>query len=245
MVDNCSTDGSRELFEKMNNINYYYQNKNYGFGIANNIGAKHSSGSILILINPDVIISNKTKIKKLLGIINNDKNIGLLSCKIKYPDNTIQSVGEKFPTVYNVFLQSVFFINYRFMKKYINNPYADKGLFQVDWITGAFLIIKKSLFNLLGGFDNKIFLNAEDIDLAARVEKLGYYNMVYDKCEVIHFHGQSKKKANYNISFSNYKKNLNSYKMVIKKNKLSKYPELLVQLKLYHFRIRAFLNELF
>ena len=131
------------------------------------------------------------------------------------------------------------------MKKIIKKPYINKGLFKVDWISGAFIIIKKSLFNAVNGFDDNIFLNAEDIDLAARIKKYGYKNMVYDECEVIHFHGQSKKKAKYNTSFSSYKKNLVNYKMVIIKNKLSKYPELIILLKLYHYVIRRILNKLF
>jgi N-acetylglucosaminyl-diphospho-decaprenol L-rhamnosyltransferase len=239
LVDNNSSDGSKELFSNNNGIKYVYNMNNLGFGVANNIGANLARGKVLIFVNPDIQFNSKTNIYEMAKILHSNSNIGMVSCKILFPDGTIQSVGESFPNVLNVLGQSLLFWNYRFLRKHRMRNYKNVGVSVVDWVTGAFILVEKETFVKLGGFDENIFLSAEDIDLAARYRFIGKINVVLDKYEVIHYHGKSRSKISTTSPIRDYKDSLESFKMVIIKNKLSHFPSIMVYLKVMNAILRT------
>jgi N-acetylglucosaminyl-diphospho-decaprenol L-rhamnosyltransferase len=238
VVDNGSLDGSREYFSKISDIEYLYQNQNHGFGKANNIGVSASKGEYLIFVNPDLVLTKLTDVDHLIRILQNDKRIGILSTMIRFPDGNIQTIGEKFPNVLNTALSSLLFWDYRIFKDFRFRRYKQRGLFSINWVTGAFFLTPKSIYNEMKGFDEKIFLNAEDIDLAARMRKNGYAVKVYDRCSVVHYYGKSKSKSGFSSDVSRYFRNQSGYKYVIKKNNLSYFPTILVILKTINYILR-------
>lgn len=234
VIDNNSKDGSKEYFSSEKSIKYIYLENNNGFGIANNIGVAIAQGEILSIINPDAMLTENTNILGLYKTIKRTESVGQLSCKILNSDLSIQSLGYRFPNIFNAVLRYFLFWNFRYVKNIRLKGYKNKGLYEVDWVNGCFFLIKKTLFESIGGFDENIFLDAEDLDLSTRIKMAGFYNLVDDRSEIIHHLAKTrgdfkisevKKRVNMKIS-SNY--------YTLRKNNLTKFPRLLCWIHTVH-----------
>lgn len=218
VVDNNSQDGSIEYIKhKFSDVNVIENKENMGFGNGNNVGVKNANGKYLILLNSDVFIKD-TNLNELLENIENIKNIGLLGCKVLNADSTIQSVGYKYPNIAREIRRNLLLWDYKFIKNIRYKNYSNKGLFRTDWISGCFIVCEKDVYESVGGFDEKIFMYSEDIDLCARLNKLGRENYVNDEVSVYHLHGKSGNKKTPSLKHVLSLKK--SFYYVLDKNKL-------------------------
>jgi len=220
LVDNASTDGSKEFFEnlqnKNNNLKYIYSNENSGFGKANNIGVKNASGDIVVLINPDIEIYQKGFDKFIVE--NLKDNIGVLTPKIIYSDGSTQANCGGFST-FSTYIFQVLKLGYLSRKynlvskitKIINFfPFLNKTVigkyvrnFQVcnekqkscDWISGACMIMKKDLFESIDGFDENFFMYVEDEEICKRIRDKDHEIVVNSEFTIIHMEGGSQVKT--------------------------------------------------
>lgn len=221
IIDNNSTDGSEEyIISQFPTVIYKYNRDNLGFGKANNIGAKIATGDYLVFINSDTIALD-TDFYELYKIISSKDSIGFLGCKILNADNSIQSIGYDFPSLMNELRLRILFWNFNFVKKFRFSKYVDRGVKEVDWISGCFMIVERELFFMLNGFDDKIFMYSEDLDICLSASKLGKKNYVYDKTQIYHLHGKSGNKKN--PSFKQQITRKENYFYVIKKHDVTKF----------------------
>lgn len=201
LVDNASTDGSKEYFEKRNDIVYIYSNENLGFGRANNLGAKKTKGDYVFLLNSDTLLIENS-IKKMFDfyVQNSERlSIGALGCILK--NKLLENInsGGCFPSAKN------------YIKSYIRKPMPIfeignniKGDYlPIDFVTGADLFIAKEAYGKIGGFDEHFFLYYEETDLQKRLANLGYKNYLFLGTSIIHFEGGS---DNGNNMISNFKR---------------------------------------
>lgn len=238
LIDNNSSDGSKEYFtEKYSlskRIKLVFNDSNIGFGNGNNIGASLAKGEFLVFANSDTIIK-KLNVLNLINCFKEVNNIGILSCKIMNNDDSIQSVGYNFPSIWNDIKLNFLFWNFNFVKKIRYRNYMERGLFQTDWLTGSFFMCKRTDFLEINGFDSSIFMYAEDLDLCARMKALGRKNYIFDKEEIYHLHGKSS--GGNNVKFQNLLESKKNYLYVLKKNDLVKYPYLLYLFSIIHIFI--------
>lgn len=235
VVDNNSQDGSVEYIKHKFSSVYVIENReNLGFGKGNNVGAKNANGEYLILLNSDVFIKN-TNLNKLLENIKNTKNIGLLGCKILNADSTIQSVGYKYPNIAREIRRNLLFWDYKFIKNIRYKNYLNKGLFRTDWISGCFIVCEKTVYESVGGFDEKIFMYSEDLDLCARFNKFGRENYVNDEVSVYHLHGKSGNKKTPSLKYLLSLKK--PYYYVLKKNQICRGLSIIKLLNTLHLTI--------
>ena len=160
--------------------------KNNGFGTSCNIGAKKSSGDILLLLNPDTkVLSNN--VEKLLDEFKKDKNIGIIGSNILEEDEFIQkwSAGKEL-NIMEIIKNN---LGLSKNKKILKN----KEQREVDWVTGAAMFIRRDLFLEMGGFDEMFFLYFEDIDLCKRVRESGKKVILFPEFKIKHFGGKSSK----------------------------------------------------
>lgn len=225
LVDNASTDNSLSIFKDNyqddKDIILIKNKKNYGFGYANNVGVKEARGKYICIINSDTL-SLDTNYEELLCIIEENKDI-ILSCKILNSDLSIQSLGFDKPTLYNEFKLYILFWNFNFVKKIRYKNKKNIGMNKRSWVSGAFFIISRDNYEKLNGFDESIFMYAEDMDLCIRGEKVGIESYVYDQTSIIHLHGASssnKKKYSVSSNLARLIKAKESYFYVIKKNEI-------------------------
>ncbi|MGG0590882.1 glycosyltransferase family 2 protein [Priestia megaterium] len=219
VVDNNSSDGSLDYFQKQNfyNVRLIRNEANKGFGQANNIGAINSQGEYLVLLNSDTIV-DQTNFSLLINTISGDESIGVLSAKILNENGTIQSLGFNFPGLRNDAKLNLLFWNYNFIKKFRYKKYKGRGIFKADWVSGCFMIMRKSDYQSINGFDENIFMYAEDVDLCFRLFKNKKYSYINDQTFIYHLHGKSGDKKD--IKLSQLLKRKENYYYVIKKNKL-------------------------
>jgi GT2 family glycosyltransferase len=186
IVDNASDDETNKKIRLSNLEVKLISNKtNVGFAKAANQGAKKASGKYLLFVNPDIIFK-KTDAKKIVDFIESKKDAAVVGCKILNPDGTLQPSCGSFPTMTNVIIDRIPILNTLLTTQLIRRRSYYNKEHSTDWITGAFLMTKKKLFNTIGQFDENYFLYVEDIDLCYRAKKAGYSNYFCPSPSVIH-----------------------------------------------------------
>ncbi len=225
IVDNNSFDGSvqyiKEKFPGNPRLKIIESPVNMGFAKANNLGAREAEGEYLLILNPDTILQEDT-LDKSLEFYKSVKDIGALTCKLILPNGKLDlACRRSFPTpsvaVYRILGLSRIFPKSKLFGKY-NLTYLDENeTYEVDAIVGAFMLIKKDVYEKVEGFDEDYFMYGEDLDLCFRIKKAGYRIFYYPKTSIIHYKGESTKKSS--ISYVNnfygamqvfVKKNLNT-----------------------------------
>jgi len=198
VVDNGSNDGSPEALTKLTQINsavkVIHKDENLGFGKGNNLGASKAKGEYLLFLNSDTILANNT-LKEALDFIKTKKDIGVYSCGLLNRDNTVQPSGGYFPNLLNLYAWQLFIDDLPVIGKLIPSFHPHQGITDndrdVEWVTGAFMIFPKKVFDESGGFDEKIFMYTEEMELIYRVSHLGYKTYFRTPPAIIHLGGAS------------------------------------------------------
>lgn len=193
VVDNCSGDSFEELIAKYD-VKVIVLSENIGFGRANNKASKLSKGRNLFFLNPDTYLLNNG-IKILSDYLDNNKNVGIVGGNLYSSDlKPNLSYGMLYPSILfdldGVFSRVGFSLTKMlYGKNYIYNNTAECK--SVAYITGADLMIKKEVFDLVRGFNPCFFMYCEDSELAYRVKKLGYEIINVPEVKIVHLEGKS------------------------------------------------------
>lgn len=206
VVDNDETKTiESELKKRFPWVIYAKSPKNLGFGAGNNIGARIAKGKYLFSLNPDTRLISYA-IDYLVDFLTRHKDVGIVAPLLLDPVNKPYSLQG---TQKLGFWESFFalsFLNSFFPKNSISKRYwnldwdktTDK---EVDVIPGTAFVIRKELFEKIGGFDERFFLYFEEYDLCSRVKIQGYSLFILPKARVIHAWGASTKSLKKNDYF--------------------------------------------
>lgn len=199
LVDNASTDGSIELFEKDDRIHFIESGGNLGFGKANNLGYQYATGKYLFLLNSDTLLLNNAIKEFFLQMEQHDESIACMGCLlIDAKQKPTHSYG-RFPTFWNEVvrkpfrtLQRLFFVRNRF-DGYDDGPLSvmDERCFEVEYVTGADLFMRKTVADQFGLFDPDFFMYYEECEMQYRYRKHGYRSAITDAPKVQHLVGGS------------------------------------------------------
>lgn len=228
LVDNASSDGSVNAIKKKfgNKVKIISNNQNYGFGKANNQAAKIAQGQYLIFLNSDTLFTQNS-LGKLALWVSNHSDADILGIKLTNPDNSLQYSYGYFPSLLKIFFWSFFLDDLSIIKKYfpaLHIEHPDRYLIdqKIDWVTGAFILVKKDVFNKTLGFDEKMFMYAEEMEWQIRANKLGFKIFFTPITSIIHIGRSSSKNSNSTLAtVSEYKGILYIYK---KHHQLWQYP---------------------
>ncbi|MFB3056355.1 MAG: glycosyltransferase [Ignavibacteriaceae bacterium] len=200
IVDNASDDGSVELIrEKFPSVKLIANTENLGFGKANNQALEVAKGKYLLLINPDAIVSEDT-LYNMIHFFKDNPEAGLAGCKILNPDGTLQlACRRSFPGPWTSFCKvtglSNFFPRSRLFARY-NLTYLDEDQsYEVDAISGSFMMMKSEVLNTVSGFDEEFFMYGEDLDLCYRIQQAGFKVFYVHTTQIIHYKGESTKRS--------------------------------------------------
>lgn len=201
VLDNCSTDQTvKELKRFLPKIKLIKSSVNLGFAKGNNKAAKDASGEYLFFLNPDTQIE-KPIFDELISYYKNTSDAGIVGPKLIMPDGKVQPSVKKMPTIWGAVKEYIFGIKNAY-SQYV--PEDDKPI-AVEVVYGAAMLIKRDLFEKLGGFDEKFFLYYEDADLCRRVRESGKKIYYYPQISLKHLVGGTK-------SENKYQENLQSSK---------------------------------
>jgi GT2 family glycosyltransferase len=157
-------------------VSYCFANRNLGYGRAHNIALRASQGRARynLIINTDITYAPEV-ISELKGFLDSHPNAGIAAPKILYPDGTLQHVCRLLPTPVNVFLRR--FLPGSQWTKRADEDYElrwwDHGsVANIPFLSGSFLLVRTDLSAAVGGFDERFFLYAEDVDLCRKIHQM-------------------------------------------------------------------------
>jgi len=185
----------KELKKKFSFVKYIKSPRNIGFGSGNNLGAKCARGEFLFFLNPDTILQKDT-VNRLVEFIEKNKNIGIVAPLLLDRNNkpySLQGTKELNPLngIIGLSFLNKLFPNNLISKNYWLLDWDKKGVIEVDVVPGTAFIIRRSIFEKIGGFDERFFLYFEESDLCRRIRQLGYKIFIVPHSKVVHFWGRS------------------------------------------------------
>jgi len=198
--DNHSSDQVERINTRFPHVFLTINPRNIGFAAAINRALTRSSAPFVVLLNPDSIV-NKDFIKTLLAYMANHPDVGIVSPKILNSDGTVQGSARSFPTPMTAlfgrssFLSRCFPNNKLTSQNILTHRSDGKTPIEVDWVSGACMMIRRKAFLDVGYLDEHFFMYWEDADLCKRFWDHGWKVVYYPKVEVIHFVGGSSEKS--------------------------------------------------
>lgn len=208
VIDNNSTDGSREWLEQQfNQVKFRWQTTNDGFGKANNKALKEAKGKYILFLNPDTIVPEDAFEKCLAEMKKNEMIGGLGVRMIDGSGRFLKESKRGFPTAAASFYKmtglTALFPRSAAFAKYYAGHLDEKKSHIVDVLAGAFMMMSRKAIELTNGFDEDFFMYGEDVDLSYRIQKAGLLNRYFAGTTIIHFKGESTQKfsPSYNEHF--------------------------------------------
>jgi GT2 family glycosyltransferase len=203
VVDNASTDGSEKAAERGGRVALQRNSENLGFGRAVNQGLARSEGEFVLLLNPDCELRSDA-LDRLVSALRGHPRSAIAGPKILDHDGAVQGSARGDPTLLTgLFGRSTLLTrvlsgstlarrNVRFdlmTGDGVNN--ADESGEDVDWVSGACMMVRRDMLNVVGGFDERYFLYWEDADLCRRLRARGWSIRYVTNAEVVHQVGRS------------------------------------------------------
>jgi GT2 family glycosyltransferase len=194
VIDNLSPTPLPKEVSTFPHVKAIINKENRGYGGALNQGSKVAKGKYLLLLNPDTVFL-KDSVSLMVEKMEKDTSVGILGPQLLDENQKVSITGNGMP-----FLPDALFA-FSFLNKFFpNNPFSKRYyLTEIDRIhekefpviCGACMLIKKSLFEKIGCFDEQFFMYFEESDLCYRVKKAGYRVLYYPKAKMIHLGGKS------------------------------------------------------
>lgn len=209
VVDNNSVDGSVQMLKKKFPCFNLIENKdNVGFAKANNQAMRLAKGEYILLLNPDTVVEEDT-FSKCIDFMDAHPDCGGLGIKMIDGHGKILKESKRgFPTPWASFckmsgLTSLFPHSKRFAQYYMGHlSYEETHI--VDILAGAYMMMRKECLDKIGLLDEDFFMYGEDIDLSYRITLGGYRNYYFPEAKIIHYKGESTKKASLNYVYTFY-----------------------------------------
>lgn len=210
VVDNNSVDGSCSMLrEKFPDITLIENKQNKGFSFANNQAIKQAKGEYILLLNPDTVLEEDT-FAKIITFMDSHPDAGGLGVKmIDGKGHFLPESKRGLPTplvaFYKIFGLSKLFPKSKKFGRYHLGFLNKEEVHEVDVLSGAFMLLRKTVLDKIGFLDESFFMYGEDIDLSYRITKAGYKNYYFPDTTIIHYKGESTKKGsvNYVLVFYN------------------------------------------
>ncbi len=200
VIDNASTNGFVESLEaQFPNVKFIHSDRNRGFGGGNNLGLQHSSGELILSLNPDVLI-NGDAITTLRDTLLQDDTIGIVAPKTTDESGTIAHIARAEYTILRLCIKYLGLD--RLFPKVVYSDYPQKiqtatSPFEADWLQGSCLLMLRETYDSIGGFDEDYFLYMEDADICQRIRELGLSAVYVPDASVVHIGGTTTNNYHY------------------------------------------------
>ena len=190
VIDNNSTDDSCQMVKDQFPEIILIENKeNVGFSKANNQAVRVARGEYVCILNPDTAVAENT-FAKCLDYAESIDNMGALGTYLMDgTGNFLRESKRNVPTPMVSLLKLMGFV-----EKYYASNIAENAKANVDVLVGAFMFLKRSVYNQVGGFDEDYFMYGEDVDFSYKIGKAGYKNQYLGTLETLHYKGESTQK---------------------------------------------------
>lgn len=192
VIDNASTDTSwGDLIPEFPTVRFMSSEHNDGFAIANNKAIKTAAGEYILLLNPDTELEG-FYMKDILDFADSKQDFGCLGVRMHDAEGHFLPESKRsVPDMFNSFEK--LFTNFKRSnsKSYYRSDIDETAIAEVEVVTGAFLLIRRDVYEKTGGLDETYFMYGEDIDLCYTLLISGYKNYYYGKASLLHYKGES------------------------------------------------------
>jgi len=195
VVDSASSDGSGELVrERFPSVRIIELQENRGFGAAMNVGVEATDGDYLLLLNPDAWATDGA-VATLVECAEGDVLAGIVGPRLSNPDGTLQRSVRGYPTPWRLATE-YFFLRWLAPRSRLFNSFYGAGFdhgstANVEFLVGAALLVRRSAFDEIGGFDPDFFMFNEEVDLSYRMKHAGRRILFCPEAEFAHVGGAS------------------------------------------------------
>jgi hypothetical protein len=169
---------------------FVLENKyNIGLAKAHNQAFTQSRGRFCLFVDPDTIITPGA-LATMVGFMDDHPKAGVAACKLFNPDGTLQYSCRTYVTPLIALLRRTplgkLFPNSRLLREYLMCDWDHNDIRTVDWVLGAFLIVRREPFQKIGQMDEKFFLYGEDQDCCLRMNRHGWKVYYVPTASIIH-----------------------------------------------------------
>lgn len=168
---------------------------NVGYAVANNLGIRANSAPYVLLLNPDTIMVNNA-IRAMATYLDAHATAGIVGCKLLNADGSLQLSCRSFPTywsgLFNRYsLPTRLAPSNPFSRRYLLSDCDHNSVREVDWVSGACMMVRRRLLEDIGLLDERFFLYSEDVDLCYRARAAGWKVVYIPTGIVTHYIGGS------------------------------------------------------
>ena len=237
VVDNNSVDGSEIMVRsRFPNIKLIVNQQNLGFAKANNQALAIAKGEYVLLLNPDTVLEEST-LSQCLSFMDTHPDAGALGPKMidgkgRFLPESKRGLPTPEVAFYKIFgLTRLFPKSKRFGRYYLGHTSNDETQ-EIEILTGAFMLIRRSVLDKTGFLDEEYFMYGEDIDLSYRILKTGYKLYYFPETSIIHYKGESTKRGSLNYVVIFYKA-MQIFANKTFSGKLAKFYSFLISIAIY------------
>ncbi len=223
VVDNDSRDGSADMVaSEFPDVRLLRMPRNLGFAAGANRGAREATGEGIVLLNPDTEIE-VDPFTPMLAYMKEHAEAGIVAPRLLNPDGSLQLSCRSFPSfstaLFNRYsLLTRLFPRNRYSRQYLLSNWQHDSVREVDWASGACLMIRRSLFEQIGLLDEGYFMYIEDVDLSQRVHRAGLEVVYLPQASVVHHIGQSSRTLASRSILARHRSMWHYYKKYLRKN---------------------------
>ncbi len=189
IIDNGSKDGTADYLNTLKdreNTTIVFNDKNSGVAAGRNKGVGLAEGKYILILDVDTIV-HPSSVDSLVGFMESKPDVGLAAPKLVDGQGNLQFTCRKYPTVMSKILRR---IPLKWAKQRLKDEqlqdWDHNSLREVDYVIGACQLIKKSVFQSIGLYDEKIFYGPEDVDFCLRVWKNGFKVVYFPEAVITH-----------------------------------------------------------
>lgn len=196
VVDNASQDRSADLIKtSFPNVKLICNLENLGYARACNQGIEEAKGEYLFILNPDTELSGGSP-EAMIRFIDEHPRCGVLGPKLLDEGGKTEFSCRAFPSYSAVFfnrysLLTRMFPRSKYADRYLKTNWQHDTVKEVDWVSGAAMMIRKDCLDQIGNFDEDFFMYCEDVDICRRARDKGWQIFYYPYLELTHIIGGS------------------------------------------------------
>jgi asparagine synthase (glutamine-hydrolysing) len=190
LVDNASSDGSPEMVEReFVGVRLIRNTENVGFARANNQAMRVAQGRWFLLLNSDTRIEDDS-VARLFERVHDEEGLGVAHCRLLLGNGRLQYSTYRFPSIRLAALEG--FGLHKLLPRRWRAPLLLSGYWEedqerdVDWVSGAFMLMPRAVFQQTGGFSEAFFMYGEDLEWCYRIRDAGWRIRHFPQASIVH-----------------------------------------------------------
>jgi GT2 family glycosyltransferase len=198
VVDSASSDGSQQMVEEeFPWVRLIASDENLGYPRGNNLGITASCGRHVLILNPDTIVLDNA-LALMVKYLDDHIGVGVVGPQLLNPDGSVQSSRRRFPSMATALFESTWLQTLApraLLTRYYMLDLPDDEENDVDWVTGACLMVPRRIIDHVGLFDEGYFMYSEELDWCRRISVAGLRSVYLPTAQIVHHVGKSSEQA--------------------------------------------------